>query len=133
MNSEDKLCMGRSEGREDVLIFCHSCVSGLELRWICSSVLSGRLVLTVFEDEDGNMVYNHTPGLTISRNIKPLQSSCACLSSVSIAFQDALADSAFFTWPILMFGTSIEWVHVSGSWVVHFPIKMLAKSNTKAG
>ena len=89
-------------------------LTGIELDlFLCPEWKIGAPYITVYGDEERNLVLNYFGGLPFENYI-PNQSSCDSLSTVSIAFVDRLAGSSYPTWHVLVsqLQRSIDWVHV---------------------
>ena len=90
-------------------------LTGIELDlFLCPEWKIGAPYITVYGDEERNLVLNYYYGGLLFESYIPTQSSCNSLSTVSIPFRGALAGSSYPTWHILVsqFGRSIDWVHV---------------------
>ena len=89
-------------------------LTGIELDlFLCPEWKIGAPYITVFADEERNLVFNYFTDLPSEIKI-PNQSSCDSLSTISIAFVDRLAVSSYPTWHVLIsqLQRSIDWVHV---------------------
>ena len=89
-------------------------LTGIELDlFLCPEWKIGAPYITVYADEERNLVFNYFTDLP-SENKFPNQSSCDSLSTISIAFVDRLAVSSYPTWHVLIsqLQRSIDWVHV---------------------
>ena len=89
-------------------------LAGIELDlFLCPEWKIGTPFISVFADEERSLVFSYPNSLTFENYI-PAQSSCDSLSTVSIPFSSALADSSYSTWHILVsqLQRSIDWVLV---------------------
>ena len=89
-------------------------LTGIELDlFLCPEWKIGAPYITVFADEERNLVFNYFTDLPSEIKL-PNQSSCDSLSTISIAFVDRLAVSSYPTWHVLIsqLQRSIDWVHV---------------------
>ena len=89
-------------------------LTGIELDlFLCPEWKIGAPYITVFADEEDNLLFNYLSGLPFEYKI-PTQLSCDSLSTVNIPFIGALTGSSYPTWHILVsqFHRSIDWVHV---------------------
>ena len=89
-------------------------LTGIELDlFLCPEWKIGAPYISVHANEEHDLVFSHPTSLP-SENKHPTQSSCNSLSTVSIPFSGALADSSYPTWHILVsqLQRSIDWVHV---------------------
>ena len=89
-------------------------LTGIELDlFFCPEWKIGAPYITVYADEERNLVFSYPPSLPYENKF-PTQSSCDSLSTVSIPFSSALAGSSYPTWHILVsqLQRSIDWVHV---------------------
>ena len=89
-------------------------LTGIELDlFICPEWKIGAPYITVFANEECNLVFNYYGGLPFENYI-PTQPSCDSLSTVRIHFNGALAGSSYPTWHIIVsqLQRSIDWVHI---------------------
>ena len=90
-------------------------LTGFELDlFLCPEWKIGAPYISVYGDEERNLVFNNYYGGLPFETYVPSQSSCDSLSTVTIPFRGALAGSSYITWHILVsqLGRSIDWVHV---------------------
>ena len=89
-------------------------VTGIELdMFICPEWNIGAPRITVYADVETTLVFNDGSDLPFERD-SPHQSSCDCLSTVSISL-GRFAGSSYHTWHIVVDGFSdyiVSWVHV---------------------
>ena len=83
--------------------------------FLCPKLNIGAPRITVYADNNSNLVFSFRSGLTQSDFIihyVPNKSSCDSLSTVSIPLEGG--ESSYFTWHIVLsdFQPDIEWVHV---------------------
>ena len=90
-------------------------LTGFELDlFLCPEWKIGAPYISVYGDEERNLVFNNYYGGLPFETYVPTQSSCDSLSTISIPFSGALEGSSYPTWHILVsqLGRSIDWVHV---------------------
>ena len=89
-------------------------LTGIELdMFICPELKIAAPGITVYANEESNLVFNEWSGLPYKSSYSH-QSSCDSLSTVSIGFGDSLISSSYHTWHIVVDGFSEdnEWVYV---------------------
>ena len=94
-------------------------LTGIELDlFLCPDMNIDAPYISVYADEESNLVFTYDPVNNNSlpfENYIPSQSSCDSLSTVNITLgQDALVDSSYITWHVVIssFTSSIDWVYV---------------------
>ena len=91
-------------------------LTGIELDlFLCPDMNIGAPFITVFADEESNLVFTYDPvnNSLPFQNYDPSQSSCDSLSTITITLTNRLTDP-FLTWHILFssFTSFIDWVYV---------------------
>ena len=90
-------------------------LTGIELDlFLCPDMNIDAPYISVYADEESNLVFTQDSFTLQFQHYDPSQSSCDSLSTITITLRDIFTDSSFLTWHIIIssFNSSIDWVYV---------------------
>ena len=90
-------------------------LTGIEMDlFLCPDWGIGAPFISVYFDEESNLVFSNQSLNLPSQPHTPSQSSCGFLSTVTISLGDSFTDTSYLTWHILVsiFSPFVDWVHV---------------------